>query len=107
MNLFSLPDELASHETFERLAGGDRVVVERIVSTGQFTPPGEWLAGKVDEWVVVLQGEAELSFAGGERRTLTPGDDALIPAGTQHRVERTSVEPPCIWLAVHAPGLSR
>jgi cupin 2 domain-containing protein len=56
--------------------------------------------------VVVLRGEAELSFAHGARRPLVAGDDALIPAGTRHRVERTSAEPPCIWLAVHARGLS-
>jgi cupin 2 domain-containing protein len=81
------------------------VLVERIVSTGQSTPSGEWLEQDRDEWVVLLQGRAELSFADGARRSLAPGDHVLIAAGTPHRVERTSAEPACIWLAVHATGL--
>lgn len=106
MNLFSLPDELPPGELFERLAGGGDVLVERIVSTGQATPAGEWLVGERDEWVAVLQGQAELRFGDGTRALLTPGEEVLIPAGTRHRVERTSAEPPCVWLAVHAHGLA-
>jgi cupin 2 domain-containing protein len=104
-NLFRLPDALPPEELVEALAGGEGVLVERIVSTGQSTPPGEWLAGERDEWVVLLAGEAELSFADGSRLRLGPGDYVLIPAGERHRVESTSAEPPCVWLAVHAPGL--
>lgn len=107
MNLFSLPAEPSSDEFFERLAGSGDVLVERIVSTGQTTPLGEWLEQGRDEWVVVVQGEAEVSFADGSRLALAVGDDAIIPAGTRHRVERTSTKPPCIWLAVHASDLSR
>ena len=105
MNLFEVPAEPSPDERFERLAGSGDVLVERIISTGQVTPAGEWLAQSRDEWVVVLQGSAELSFADGRRVSLDPGDHVLIPAGTRHRVERTSVDPACIWLAVHAPGL--
>lgn len=107
MNVFALPDGPPADELFERLAGTDDVLVERIVSSGQFTSPGEWLEQERGEWVVVLQGQAELSFDDGTRVELAPGDDALIPAGRRHRVERTSAEPPCIWLAVHAPALGR
>jgi cupin 2 domain-containing protein len=106
VNILSLPAEPQAGELFERLAEGDGVLVERIVSTGQSTPPGEWLEQERAEWVVVLQGEAELSFADGRRVVLGRGDHALISAGTGHRVERTSAEPPCIWLAVHAVGLT-
>jgi cupin 2 domain-containing protein len=81
------------------------VLVERIVSAGQATPPGEWLEQERDEWVALLQGEAELGFADGSGVALGPGDSILIPARTEHRVERTSSHPPCIWLAVHAAGL--
>ncbi len=81
------------------------MLVERIVSTGQSTPPGEWLVQERDEWVAVLRGTAELSFADGTRTPLSTGDHVLVAAGMRHRVESTSVEPPCIWLAVHAVGL--
>ena len=105
MSVFDLPDELPGEELFEPLAEGAGVLVERIVSTGQSTPPGEWLVGDRDEWVVLLRGEAELAFADGSRANLSPGDHLLLVAGVRHRVERTSAEPPCIWLAVHAHGL--
>lgn len=97
-----LPEPLAPQELFERLAAGDRVLVERIVSTGQATPTGEWLEQDRDEWVVLLEGEAELAFEDGSRLPMRSGDHVLIPAGERHRVERTREDPPCIWLAVHA-----
>jgi cupin 2 domain-containing protein len=92
-------------ELNERLAGSEGVLVERIVSTGQATEPGLWLEQDRDEWVALLEGEAELSYDDGSRLALTPGDHVLIRAGERHRVERTSVDPPAVWLAVHAPGL--
>jgi cupin 2 domain-containing protein len=105
MNLFDLPGELARDELFERLAGRGDVVVERIVSAGQATAAGEWLEQERDEWVALLQGHAELSFADGTRVALGPGDALVIASRTRHRVERTSTDPPCIWLAVHADEL--
>jgi cupin 2 domain-containing protein len=106
LNLYELPEELPDDELFEPVAGGVGVLVERIVSTGQATPPGEWLEGERDEWVVLLRGEAELAFADGSRAVLSAGDHLLIAAGVPHRVERTSADPPCIWIAVHAHGLA-
>jgi cupin 2 domain-containing protein len=105
VNLFELPGELPADELVEPLARGDAVLVERIVSTGQATAPGEWLEQDRDEWVALLQGRAELGFSDGSTLALAAGDALLVPAGTPHRVERTSAEPPCIWLAVHAPRL--
>jgi cupin 2 domain-containing protein len=106
LSLYDLPDRLPREELFEPLAESTGVLVERIVSTGQSTPQGEWLESARDEWVVLLQGEAELGFDDGSRMTLSPGDHVLIAAVRRHRVERTSTEPPCIWLAVHAAGLA-
>jgi cupin 2 domain-containing protein len=105
LNLYELPEALPADELFDPLAIGDRVLVERIVSTGQSTAAGEWLESERDEWVVLLQGDAEIGFADGTRTRLVPGDHVLLPAGLRHRVERTSAEPACIWLAVHAEGL--
>jgi cupin 2 domain-containing protein len=106
VNVFAVPADLPSEELVERLAGSDNVLVERIVSTGQSTAPGEWLEQERDEWVVLLEGHAELTFSDGATVVLERGDHTIIPAGTRHRVERTSAEPPCIWLAVHATGLA-
>lgn len=102
-NLWCLPAELGGPtELFECLAQGERVRIERIVSCGQCTPAGQWYDQPQDEWVVLLQGSAHLAFADGRTRVLNAGDWLVLPAHCRHRVEYTSREPPCIWLAVHA-----
>ncbi|MBP1182730.1 cupin domain-containing protein [Methylobacterium sp. PvR107] len=74
--------------------------VERIVSTGQASPPGFYYDQPQAEWVTVLVGSAELRFADeAEPRCLNVGDAVLIAAHRRHRVERT--ESPTIWLAIH------
>ena len=102
-NLFLLPPLTGGEERFDTLLTGDGVRIERILSTGQATPPGQWYDQDNDEWVVLLQGEAELSFDDGSRRRLAAGDPLFVPAHQRHRVEYTSGAPPCIWLAVHLP----
>lgn len=100
-NLFSLPDPLPSEEQFDDLISDCGVKIERIVSTGQITPEGEWYDQERDEWVVLIQGKATLEYHDGQTLRLSPGDHILIPAHKKHRVSHTSNNPPCIWLAVH------
>ncbi|MDC0831530.1 cupin domain-containing protein [Geitlerinema sp. CS-897] len=100
-NIFNLPSELPDSELLEPLVTGNDTLIERIVSTGQTTPPGQWYDQNRDEWVVLLQGKAIVSYEDGSQVKLKRGDYLLIPARTKHRVDYTSVEPPCIWLAVH------
>jgi cupin 2 domain-containing protein len=100
-NIFELPEDLPDREVFEPLLESDRYLIERIVSTGQTTPVGEWYDQSRDEWVILLQGEAKLAYAEGHSIDLKPGDYVLIPARQKHRVEYTSENPPCVWLAIH------
>ncbi|MEA5480549.1 cupin domain-containing protein [Pseudanabaena galeata UHCC 0370] len=100
-NIYKLPQEVSQLEKFEQIVSGKNIQIERIVSTGQTTPSGQWYDQELDEWVILLQGEAELSYLDDSRIKLKAGDYLLIPAHTKHRVEYTSIEPPCIWLAVH------
>lgn len=100
-NLFELPPSLSNQEVFEPLLRRSNLLVERIISTGQITPEGEWYDQDQDEWVVLLQGKAELAYADGSRLKLKAGDYLLIPAHQKHRVESTCSTPPCIWLAIH------
>lgn len=89
-------------EVFEELVKGNGVLVERIISSGQVTPEGEWYDQERDEWVVLLQGEANLLMdKDQETIELHPGDYLFIPAHCRHRVIYTSSDPHCIWLAVH------
>ena len=105
-NIYELSQEVFQLEKFEQIAAGENIQIERIISTGQTTPAGQWYDQTADEWVILLQGEAELSYADNTRIKLRAGDYLLIPAHTKHRVEYTSVEPACIWLAVHGQFLS-
>ncbi|MGP1382740.1 MAG: cupin domain-containing protein [Thainema sp.] len=100
-NLFDLPANLPPDEYFEVLAASSHCRIERIISTGHTTPPGEWYDQAQDEWVVLLQGEAELAYENGERVHLKAGDYLFIPAHQRHRVESTTTNPHCIWLAIH------
>lgn len=101
-NLWALPDPLPTTEWFDTLLQTAWVRVERIVSTGQVTPSGEWYDQAADEWVVLLQGRATLEYGDGRRQALTAGDYVFLPAHCRHRVLYTSHPPPCIWLAIHA-----
>lgn len=100
MNLFDLPEAMGHEEHIERIFSGKDVWMERIISTGQSSPEGYWYDQDQDEWVTVLHGKAELAWEDGRRLMLEPGDWVMLPAHEKHRVEWTSRNPPCIWLAV-------
>lgn len=100
-NLFEIPPQSLAQECLDVLAQGPDVRIERIVSKGHVSPPGFWYDQDQDDWVGLVQGEAVLAWDHGGTQQLKPGDWLLIPAHARHRVEATSVDPPCIWLAVH------
>ena len=76
--------------------------LERIVSTGQASPPGFWYDQDWDEWVVLLAGSAGLRIEHELTvRALGQGDYVAIPAHIRHRVEWTAPDRPTIWLALH------
>ena len=106
-NIFNLPASVPTEELFETLLSTENVLIERIISTGQTTPPGEWYNQDTDEWVILLQGEAQLSYADGSTIKLSAGNYVFIPAHQKHRVEYTTSLPPCIWLAVHVNSCTK
>jgi cupin 2 domain-containing protein len=89
-------------EQFLELLAAPNLRIERIVSTGQATPAGEWLDQAQAEWVILLRGAATLRFEGEDQpRALQPGDYVNIPAHCRHRVEATAAGEPTVWLALH------
>ena len=63
-NLFDdVPRELPA-ERIDVLLETPTLRLERLVSTGHATPPGEWYDADRDEWVVVLRGRARLRIEG-------------------------------------------
>lgn len=76
--------------------------LERIVSTGQSTPPGQWYDQVTSEWVVVLRGSGCIRFEDSpDIVVLRAGDHLWIPAHRRHRVEWTAPAEPTVWLALH------
>jgi cupin 2 domain-containing protein len=92
-----LPDEL-----IETICRQGNIRIERILSQGHSTPLGQWYDQAWDEWILLLKGQARLSYHHTDQQIqLTAGDYLLIPAHTQHRVEWTPADTTTIWLAIH------
>jgi cupin 2 domain-containing protein len=101
-NLFADVPCTLSAEQITTLMAAEHVRIERIVSTGQASPPGSWYDQNDAEWVVLLAGAAELEFADHPApRRLAPGDYVHIPAHARHRVSWTDPTRPTVWLAIH------
>lgn len=104
-NIFYFTEVNGDKEVFETIADGE-TKIERIISTGQVTPEGEWYDQLLDEWVVLLEGEARILFEETGEVSLKPGDYILIKAHERHRVVYTSKCPPCLWLAIHGKHIA-
>jgi cupin 2 domain-containing protein len=100
--LADLPARLDKEETAV-LAELPGARIERIVSTGQASPPGFWYDQDWTEWFVVLSGSAGVRIEGEEKpRILAPGGYLEVPPRVRHRVDWTDADEPTVWLAVHA-----
>lgn len=88
-------------EVFETLWSGPYTKIERIISSGQVSPPGFWYDQDECEWVLLLQGSATLEYENEPRIEMTAGDWLVIPPHCRHRVAYTSSNPICIWLTVY------
>ena len=98
--LASLPQHLDTEQIITLLAT-ENLRIERIVSTGQASPPGFWYDQNEAEWVLLLKGAARLRFADEDAdRALGPGDWVHIAAHRRHRVSWTDPLHPTVWLAV-------
>ena len=101
LNIFeSIPSDMGD-EIFDVLVEKDALRIERIISKGHQSPSVGWYNQEQDEWVIVLQGAAIITFEDGCDSKLGRGDYLHIPAHTKHKVSWTNPEIETIWLAVH------
>ena len=101
MNVLRDMPDARSAEVTEPLAGRPGLRIERIVSTGQASPPGFWYDQDETEWVLLLAGAARLRFEDeADARHLGPGDWVEIAPHRRHRVDWTDPAQPTVWLAV-------
>ena len=99
-NLFAaIPDKL-DKELIEVLLQSDNIKVERIVSKGHTSPETGWYDQHQNEWVVIIKGEALITFENKEIN-LKEGGYINIPAHTKHKVSWTHPQLETIWLAIH------
>jgi cupin 2 domain-containing protein len=99
-NLFESIPENVSEEIFTDIARGENIKIERIISKGHTSPESGWYDQDGSEWVVVLKGEAKLSFENSNDVHLVAGSHLNIPAHTKHKVTWTTPDTETIWLAV-------
>ena len=95
-NLFENAAPPATGERFETLLVHKNLVVERILSSSHIEP--KRYVQSQDEWVLLVQGTAELEID-GKTEILRPGDFVFLAAKTPHCVK--SVSGGALWLAVH------
>ena len=99
-NVFDAMPDASAAEQFIELLSRPGLRIERIVSSGQASPPGFWYDQPQAEWVLLLQGEAQLAFEDEPApRLLRAGDFLDIAPHRRDRVESTAAL--TVWLAVH------
>ena len=94
-----IPDDLGE-EIYERLAKGNNVKIERIISMGHKSPDTGWYDQEQNEWVLLLKDDASISFDNEVVVHLEEGDYLNIPAHKKHKVLSTSPVTETIWLAI-------
>lgn len=99
-NIFAGVPENIEEELFSVLLKNENIKIQRIVSKGQVSPATGWYDQPQDEWVLVLKGEAIISFENKEIKMQT-GSFVNIPAHTKHKVSWTHPDIETLWLAIY------
>jgi len=82
-NIFeSIPDN-PDNEVVDLIVQNEKTKIERIISRGHTSPASGWYDQEKDEWVIVLKGEAIISFEDGKEVNLKAGDHINISAHTK------------------------
>lgn len=111
-NLFEHLPDAATGEVFTDLLAHPSVRVERIVTQGQSCAKGDFYDQAHPEWVLLLQGAAQLDMvdesaegsiasSSTQRLDLIAGSFVYIPAHCRHRVHSSSEDETTVWLAIH------
>jgi cupin 2 domain-containing protein len=95
-NLFQNTAPPVTGERFETLLKHKNLVIERICSSADI--PLTPYVQTQDEWVLLIQGTAEIEIA-GKLESFKSGDYVFLPANTPHCLK--SVSEGALWLAVH------
>jgi cupin 2 domain-containing protein len=100
-NIFESMPANPDEEVVDLIAQNENTKIERIISRGQTSPATGWYDQEKDEWVMLLKGEAIISFENAMEVNLKAGDYLNITAHTKHKVKWTDPNVETVWLAVH------
>lgn len=98
-NIFENIELAGEEEQFDLLQKGLHYRIERIVTSGHSSPEGFYYEQENDEWIFLVQGEVILEMEEKYVQMKT-GDHLFIPKNCRHRIEKSSVEPVCIWVCI-------
>lgn len=96
VSFFDVPAAEPGTERFDVLLRARGMTLERIVSSG--TQPAQQYCQDQDEWVMLVQGTAEMRIDGLPVQ-LQAGQFLVLPKHTPHEVVSTSEN--AVWLALH------
>lgn len=100
-NIFRLIPGDLTEEIFETIVHGSNIRIERIISNGHTSPDTGWYDQEQNEWILILKGNAIITFEGGKEIRLNEGSYLDIAAHTKHQVSWTSPITETIWLAIY------
>ncbi|MDF1831876.1 MAG: cupin domain-containing protein [Porticoccaceae bacterium] len=100
-NIFAAIPKCLDQELVEVLLENNNISIERIISKGHTSPISGWYDQPANEWVIVLKGEALISFEDEPEIRLVAGSYIEIAAHKKHKVSWTDPNNETVWLAVH------
>lgn len=100
-NIFAAIPKCLDQELVEVLLENNNISIERIISKGHTSPSSGWYDQPANEWVIVLKGEALISFEDEPEIRLVAGSYIEIAAHKKHKVSWTDPNNETVWLAVH------
>ncbi|MDP8220729.1 MAG: cupin domain-containing protein [Candidatus Stygibacter frigidus] len=108
-NLFNdLPEFPFPEEITQSLFTRQNIRIEKIISSGQVSPPDFWYDQPQNEWVLILSGDAAIKFKKPDQIfQLKTGNYLYIPAHQLHQVVKTSDSENTIWLAIFFPNFGQ
>ena len=96
MNIYNYTQPKVGEEKIQTLFEQDNITINHIASHA--LENGEWYDQDEDEWLVLIKGEALLSFEEKDVN-LIQGDTYFIKQHQKHCVKKTSAD--ALWLTVH------
>jgi cupin 2 domain-containing protein len=99
-NIFDLIPDTLPEELTNIIYSTDNIRIERIVSHGHTTPEDKWYDQDENEWVILIDGFAGITFEKEKEILLNKGDYLFIPAHKKHKITFTTQKRKTVWLAI-------